>query len=199
MSDPGPAHWRAALRILRYLRGHSDFGITCDGSKGLNLHGYSDASWADDRDDRRSTTGYVFLLAGAAISWKSHLQPTASLSSTEAEYKSAGAGVQEILCVRNLLSELGFPCAGPTPLFEDNQGAIKIALNQVTSHRMRHVDIRHHFIRQHISAGSAELHYISTKSMVADVFTKALSSPAFKLLNIHSQLSRLPASSVGAY
>ena len=90
MHNPGKRHWEAAIRILAYLRGHTNLGITYDGNQGLVPHGYSDASWADDRDQRRSTTGYVFFLAGAAISWKYHLQPTVSLSSTEAEYKSAG-------------------------------------------------------------------------------------------------------------
>jgi hypothetical protein len=180
MHNPGKRHWRAALRILAYLRGHTALGITYDGRQGLVPHGYSDASWADDRDQRRSTTGFVIFLAGAAISWKSHLQPTISLSSTEAEYKSAGAGVQEALATRSKLSELGYPQVEPMTLHEDNQGAIALALNQVTNFRTRHIDIRHHFIREKIADKSVSLQYISTKLMIADVLTKALSTATFR-------------------
>ena len=179
MHNPGKRHWLAILRIFAYLRGHTELGITYDGNKGLVPHGYSDASWADDRDQRRSTTGYVMILAGAAISWKSHLQATTSLSSTEAEYKSAGAGVQEVIATRNRLAEFGVPPESATVLFEDNQGAIGLALNQVSNHRTRHIDIRHHFIRQHIEAGTVALRYISTMSMIADALTKALRTQKF--------------------
>jgi hypothetical protein len=180
MHDPGKRHWQAALRILAYLRGHTDLGITYDGHRGLVPYAYSDASWADDRDQRRSTTGFVLFLAGAAISWKSRLQPTTSLSSTEAEYKSAGAGVQEILAVRSALVELGYPHAAPTTLFEDNQGAISLALNPVAHYRTRHIDIRHHFIRQKVADKSVALEYISTKLMIADALTKPLSTDTFR-------------------
>ena len=114
-----------------------------------------------------------------AISWKSHLQATTSLSSTEAEYKSAGAGVQEVIATRNRLAELGVPPESATVLFEDNQGAIGLALNQVSNHRTRHIDIRHHFIRQHIEAGTVALRYISTMFMIADALTKALRTQKF--------------------
>jgi hypothetical protein len=122
----------------------------------------------------------VFFLAGAAISWKSHLQPTVSLSSTEAEYKSAGAGTQEALAIRSQLAELGHPQLEPPILREDNQGAISLALNRITNHRTRHIDIRHHFILERIQDKYVRLQYISTKLMVADALTKALSTPSFR-------------------
>jgi hypothetical protein len=181
MHNPGKRHWQAALRILAYLRGHTDLGITYDGLQGLAPYIYSDASWADERDQRRSTTAFVLFLAGAAISWKSHLQPTTSLSSTEAEYKSAGAGVQEVLAIRSKLTEFGYPQDAPTTLFEDNQGAIALALNQVSNYRTRHIDIRHHFIRQKVADKSVVLEYISTKLMIADALTKALTTAVFQM------------------
>jgi hypothetical protein len=181
MHDPGKRHWQAALRVLAYLRGHTDLGITYDGAQGIVPYVYSDASWADDRDKRRSTTGFVIFMAGAAISWKSQLQPTVSLSSTEAEYKSLGAGVQEALATRSKLTELGYPQAAPTVLFEDNQGAIALALNQVNNYRTRHIDVRHHFVRERIADKSVVLEYISTKLMVADALTKALSTALFRI------------------
>jgi hypothetical protein len=144
------------------------------------LYGYSDADWAADRDTRRSTTGFVFMLAGAAVSWKSRLQKTPSLSSTEAEYMSAGSGVQEALSIRNLLEELGFAQEGPTILHEDNQGCIRLAVNQTTSYRTRHIAIRHHFIRHYINNDTIHLKYIHTKRMVADAMTKALNTPQFQ-------------------
>jgi hypothetical protein len=180
MSNPGKQHWTAVKRILCYLRGHTDLKLTFDGKRGLTTYGYSDSDWGGDHDTRRSTTGYVFMLAGAAICWKSKLQKTISLSSTEAEYMSAGSAVQEALSIRNLMEELGFPQLEKTTIHEDNQGAIFLALNQTNTYGTRHIAIRHHFIRHHIQSGEIQLKYCHTKRMVADVLTKALSKEAFR-------------------
>jgi hypothetical protein len=145
-------------------------------------YGHSDSDWGGDgdRDKRRSTTGYVFMLAGAAICWKSKLQKTVCLSGTEAEYMAAGSAVQEALSIRNLLEELGFPQQEPTTIHEDNPGAIFLVLNQTNTYGTRHIAIRHHFLRHHIQSGEIKLKYTHTKRLVADVLTKALSKEAFR-------------------
>lgn len=184
MENPGEQHWAAVKQIFHYLRGHAELGLTFRRGSGLQLRGWSDADWAEDRDTRRSTTGYVFTLAGAAISWKSKLQTTPALSTTEAEYMSAGAGVQEALSLRSLLEELGHVQSGPTPLCEDNQGCIRLALNRGSSYRTRHIAIRHHFIRHYTDPAlgnhTIDLTYVPTKKMVADAMTKALNTTDFR-------------------
>ena len=119
------------------------------------------------------------MLAGAAISWKSRLQKTPSLSTTEAEYMSAGSGVQEALSIRHLLEELDYRQEQPTVLCEDNQGCIRLAMNQAASHRTRHIAIRHHFIRHYVDNKTIVLKYVPTRHMVADILTKPLTSTSF--------------------
>jgi len=103
----------AGKRVIRYGQGTKEIGVKyratgdCPGNS-IELVGYSDADWAGDRDTRRSTTGYVFMLGGGCISWASKLQPTVALSSAEAEYMAMAAAVQEAIYLRRLLEDLGF-------------------------------------------------------------------------------------------
>jgi hypothetical protein len=184
LHNPGPQHWNAVLHILRYLRGHSNLGLSFSGKPSdlRQLHGYCDADWAGDQDTRRSTTGYIFRLCGAAISWKSRLQKTPALSSTEAEYMSAGAGVQEAISLRALLLELGYSQPSATVIHEDNRGCISLASQVATNHRSRHIDIRHHFLRHYVHNKTVELKYQRTKFMVADILTKPVPKALFQNL-----------------
>lgn len=177
-AKPGRHHWECAKRILRYLKGTRTTGLTYSASGSSRppvLQGYVDASWGEDLDTRRSQTGYVFVLGNAAVSWKSKLQPTVALSSTEAEYMALGAAACEALYLRNLLGEL---CPASVPgsvtLFEDNQSTIKQAFNLQSSERTKHIDIRYHFIKDHISKGDIALEYIPTERQPADALTKSL-------------------------
>ena len=117
----------------------------------------------------------MFVLGNAAVSWKSKLQPTVALSSTEAEYMALGAAACEALYMRNLLGEL-CPAAvpGSVTLFEDNQSTIKQAFNLQSSERTKHIDIRYHFIKDHISKGDIAIEYIPTDRQPADALTKSL-------------------------
>jgi predicted amino acid dehydrogenase len=94
MAVPTVTHWQAAKGLLRYVAGTSNYGITFGGSS-LNLQAYCDADYAGDIDTRRSTTGYVYMLDGGAISWSSRLQPTVAASTTEAEYMAAAYAIKE--------------------------------------------------------------------------------------------------------
>jgi hypothetical protein len=97
--NPGPQHWNAVKRILRYLKGTLSLGFLLGGSPNTVLHGYADADWASDVDTRNSTTGYVFQLNHncSSITWSSKLQPTTALSSCEAEYLALSAATQEAI------------------------------------------------------------------------------------------------------
>lgn len=143
--------------------------------------GYSDADWAGDREDRKSTSGYIFQIAGGPVSWKSKKQDTVALSTMEAEYVALSSAAQECVWVRRLNSELGTPHTGPTTIMEDNQSSIAMARNPQFHGRAKHIDIRHHFIREHIGE-SIELQYCPTNEMVADMLTKPLAAEHFCLL-----------------
>ena len=169
------AHWTAGKRILRYLKGTKDLGLVYgDPSSGTTLKGFADADWATDKDTRRSVTGYVFELGGAAITWNSKLQPTVALSTSEAEYMAACAATQEAIHLRRLLGDLGFPQEGPTVILEDNMGCICMSENPVMHRRTKHIDIKFHFIREAVERGDVVLTFTSTSTQVADLLTKPL-------------------------
>ena len=179
LEKPCKSHWVGAKQVLRYLKGTLDYGLVyrkC--SEGLKLVGYSDADWASNSEDRRSVSGYCFGLSrgGGLISWKSRKQPTVSLSSCEAEYVALASAVQEMLFLKQLIKGVNlFKGNEPIVLFEDNQSAIALAKNPVKHQRVKHIDIKYHFIREVVKSGSVVLEYCPTENMVADVFTKPVS------------------------
>lgn len=178
----GKAHWQAVKRIMRYLKGTMDLAITYNGNEGLNLFGYSDASYADHLDTRRSTTGYVYMMAGGPVTWQSKSQPTVALSTMEAEYMALASASQEALWLQKLMTDLGYATGKPMLIKEDNQGCIEFANEQRSSQRSKHIDIRHHFVRELIDNNKIVLNYCPTNIMAADVLTKALPRPRHREL-----------------
>jgi hypothetical protein len=172
ISDPTLVHWQAAKGVLRYLAHTSTKGITYRGSN-LALIGYCDADYAGDPDTRKSTTGYVFVLNGGAISWSSKRQPTVAASTTEAEYMAAASSVKEGLWLRKLFNSLDLPIT-TVDINCDNQSAIKLLKNPVFSVRSKHIDVVHHFARERIQSKEVTFHYIPTTDMAADMMTKIL-------------------------
>ena len=114
---------------------------------------------------------------GAAISWNSKKQPTAAISSSEAEYQAMAAAVQEVLYRRSLLEEMGVTPEGATVIQEDNQSCIKMCKNPVMQKRTKHIDVKHHFVRERVEDGTVELQYCATEDMCADIMTKTLAKP----------------------
>jgi hypothetical protein len=183
MENPGETHWIATKRIMRYLCGTIDLGLvyraTTDGKfqdkvNAINIIAYSDSDWAGDRDDRKSTTGYVIKLNKSTISWLSKKQKTIALSSAEAEYMAICATAQEVMWLRQLLSEI-LPRTQPmssTVIYTDNQAAQAISKNDTFHDRTKHIDIRHHFVRDGIRAGLYHVDWIPTTKQLADIFTK---------------------------
>jgi hypothetical protein len=170
MAKPTTVHWTAAKTVLRYLAGTANVGITFGGGT-PDLLAYCDADYAGDIDTRRSTTAYVFILNGGAITWSSRLQPTVAASTTESEYMAAAAAIKESLWLRKLLKSLG---EDPDPLTirADSQSAIKLLKNPIVSNRSKHIDIAHHFARERVARNEVTFEYISTDAMVADALTK---------------------------
>ena len=173
-SAPTAAHLTAVKRIFRYLKATKHVGLCYEKTATGGLSGYSDADWAGDRDDRRSTSGHVFLMAKGAVSWCSKKQSVVALSTSEAEYVALSQATQELVWLRRLLAGIGQPIEGPTTLYEDNQGTIAIARNPISHSRTKHIDIKYHFVRDAVQEGTIELIYCPTEVMIADLLTKGL-------------------------
>lgn len=176
MSDPREKHTTALKHVYRYLQGTKYYELCCNKcDTKLELMGYSDADWANDTEDRKSTTGYCFSLSqgGAIVSWKTKKQQTVALSTCEAEYVALAATVQEALYLTQLLKDMDHNFKQTVTVFEDNQGTIRLAKNPVNRQRSKQVDIKYHFIRSNVLQGKIILVYCPTESMVADVFTKS--------------------------
>jgi Reverse transcriptase (RNA-dependent DNA polymerase) len=181
MQSPSHVHFTAGKRVIRYLMGTRDEGIIY-GVGDLEPVIYVDASWGDDPDTGRSTTGYVVMMAGGAISWGSKLQQTVALSSTEAEYMALCAATQEAIHVRRLVGDLGIELKEPTIIYEDNQGCIAISKNPVDHKRTKHINLRYHFTRERIESGDIKVEYMATEHQLADLMTKPLMSHRLETL-----------------
>lgn len=181
--NPGKAHWLAVKRVMRYLKGTVNKGIVFQKSA-QSLVGYCDADWAGDLDQRRSTSGYVFVMQGGAISWSSHRQRTVALSSTEAELTSVVSAMQEAIWLHRLESELIHGGTKGIKMYCDNKSAIHIVRNNNFSPRTKHVDIKAKFIREKLQDKPLQLEYISTNEMLADGLTKAIPTVKNEFINI---------------
>ncbi len=181
MAKAGPPHWMAVKRIMRYLKGTLDLKLSLGGND-IALRGFCDADWAGDTNDRRSTTGYVFLVGDGVISWKCKKQPTIALSTTEAEYMATSHCTKEAIWLRQLLADVGYVQEGATSIMCDNQGCIALAKNPTHHSRTKHIDIQHHFIREKLETGEICLNYCPTEDMMADVLTKALAKDRHQAL-----------------
>src|ERR1700722_7880623 len=146
------------------------------------LRGFTDSSWADDLETRRSTAGFVFNIGSGAISWSAKRQPTVALSTCEAEYRGQTQAAKEAIWLRQLLQNLN--PSGTTPyatiIYCDNQGAISLAKDPRFHARTKHIAIQHHWVREQIADEKIQLEYVSTAKQVADGLTKALPKTPFE-------------------
>ena len=176
-------HWQAVKRIFRYLVHTINYKIIYSKTEKIKVEGYTDADYAGCLDTRKSTSGYVFLLANSPITWKSQKQNVVAQSTTEAEYLALALGVKEALWLKHFLGELriGIP---PIKIGVDNQSAIKLTQAQQLHNRTKHIDIKVHFVRDECERGNISVYYINSSDQLADLFTKALSKTVFnRLLN----------------
>lgn len=174
-------HWHAALRVVRYLKGTRDLQLVLGGDC-ISLAGYSDSDYANCLDTRRSVMGYSYNLGLGAISWASRKQKTVSLSSCEAEYIAVSEAGKEGTWLRQLLSGLHIALPSATRLACDNNGAVSLAGDPAFHARVKHIDVRHHHIRQLVDSGTIHLHRVSSRDNVADILTKALPPTDFRRL-----------------
>jgi hypothetical protein len=180
-ANPRPNHQHALEHVFRYLQATSDQQLIFEWSTlgGSTLFRYADMDWTSNVNDHKLTSGYMFKLAGAAVSWSSKKQTSVALSSTEAEYISRAHAAKEAIWLRQLLSELGLDTSSPTILHVNNQSAIVIAKNPEFHNRTKHIDVRYHFLRQVVKDETVELQYIPTREQVTNALTKGLPPMSF--------------------
>ena len=159
-----------------------NYGLLYTKNGSPNCVGFSDADWAGDLNDRKSTSGYTFLMNGAAVSWRSKKQTCVALSTAEAEYIALSAAAQEALWMRQLLANLNVNFDEPVTIYEDNQSAICISKNPQFHGRSKHIDIKYHFVRDQVEKKTITVRYCPTGSMLADIFTEGIPKEQFKKL-----------------
>ncbi|KXJ69879.1 hypothetical protein RP20_CCG025545 [Aedes albopictus] len=181
--SPTEDHWQALKRIMRYLKGTTTMGLVFKRHEDSRpLVGFVDADWASDSEDRKSVTGFLFKVFGSTVSWASRKQSTVSMSSSEAEYVALSAAVSEEVWLAGVLEDLKCkPSTALVIIFEDNRGCIGLAKN-AESKRIKHLDIKHHFIKDHVAAGTIKIEPISSAEQQADLLTKALDVSRFQYL-----------------
>ncbi|KAH9791777.1 retrovirus-related pol polyprotein from transposon RE1 [Citrus sinensis] len=190
LAHPTISHWQACKRVLRYLQSTSHFGIQFFNSGSETLTAFSDADWAADPDDRKSTGGYCVFLGSNIISWSSKKQTIVSHSSAESEYRALASATSEILWLTYLLQELRIQLDHSPVMYCDNQSAEALASNPKYHSRTKHIELDLHFIREHVAKKQLTVSHVSSSEQVADILTKPLFFYQFAYLR--TKLNILP-------
>jgi len=177
-SNPGPAHWTAAQRVIRYLYATRDTSLVLGGD-GINLTGWVDSDWGSCVDSRRSISGYSFSLGTGLVSWSSKKQPTVATSSTEAEYVASCHGAKEAIWLHALLKLLSFAQSSATTVYCDNVSSNFLTRDPSFHAHTKHIDIQHHYVRERVKSGEVMYTYIPTQDNLANSLTKSLPRPQF--------------------
>ena len=176
-SDPNQAHMDSVNRLLSYIRLETKIGLKYRKEAGANLRGYADSDWANCKDTRKSTGGWIFMFAGAPISWSSKRQTTVALSTLDAEYIAACEAAREAVWLKGFINDLGIKTIqiDKIPIYIDNEGAYKLTKNPEFHNRSKHIDIKYHYIREKVvDSKEIETFPIGTRDNIADILTKAL-------------------------
>ncbi|GJT06453.1 retrovirus-related pol polyprotein from transposon TNT 1-94 [Tanacetum coccineum] len=180
-AKPTKKHLEAIKRVFRYLKGTINMGLWYPKDNAMSLTAYADADHAGCQDSRRSTSGSAQFLGDRLVSWSSKKQRSTAISTTEAEYIAMSGCCAQILWMRSQLKDYGFEF-NKIPLYCDNKSAIALCCNNVQHSRSKHIDIRHHFIREQVENRVVELYFVETNYQLADILTKALPRERFEFL-----------------
>ncbi|GJV68596.1 hypothetical protein Tco_1484105 [Tanacetum coccineum] len=170
---PTEKHLHTVKRIFRYLRGTVNWGLWYPKDSSIALTEFGDADHASCQDTRRSTSGSMQFLGDRLVSWLSKRQKSATISSTEAEYIAMSGCCAQILWMRSQLTDYGLGF-NKIPMYCDNKSATALCCNNVQHSRSKHIDIRFHFIKEHVEDGVIELYFVNMEYQLADIFTKPL-------------------------
>ena len=181
MHNPGQAHWRAMERFVGYLKGKERHELVIRRPTELKVYSFGDSSYADCKDTRRSSTGDINTLGGAIVSWRAQKTKFVCMSSAEAEYVELTEMSKEQRFIQMVLEEV-FGVKSKGVMYEDNEAAIYLTKNLHVSPRTKHIDVRQHYIREHIEQGYGEVRKVNTEFNFADVLTKNVNVGTFKRL-----------------
>ncbi|RVX23060.1 Retrovirus-related Pol polyprotein from transposon TNT 1-94 [Vitis vinifera] len=181
LSNPGMDHWRAAKRVMRYLQRTKEYMLTYRRLDQLELIGYSDSNFAGCQDSRRSTSGYIYLLAGGAISWRSAKQTLVTSSTMEAEFVACYEASNQGIWLRNFVTGLRVldGIERPLKIFCDNKSAVLYSNNNRSSTKSKYIDIKFLVVKEKVQSGQISIEHIGTNSMIADPLTKGLPPKVF--------------------
>jgi hypothetical protein len=183
VENPGKKHWEACKRVLRYLSGTRDVGLTFRGHSetAYQIEAYSDADWGRDLHGRKSVYGYHVAIHGCPVAWVSKKQTFVAQSTCESEYVGMSEATREVRWVAQLLQELGFQVPQPV-LYADNHSAVKIATNTRMDNRIRSIDIKYHYIKDEVASKRIQVQSVASEFNIADIFTKPLGRVRFATL-----------------
>ncbi|GKV30776.1 hypothetical protein SLEP1_g39556 [Rubroshorea leprosula] len=180
-SCPKESHFTALKRIFRYLIGTQNLGLWYPKGMNFDLIGFSNADFAGSKIDRKSTSGTCQILGSSLVSWYSKKENSVALSTTEAEYIAAGSCATQLLWMKQQLEDFGCKLES-IPIRCDNTSTINLTKNPIQHSRTKHIEIRYHFIREHVNNGDLTLEFVKTKNQLANIFAKPLSEERFCLI-----------------
>ena len=178
-TDPTVRHFNTLRRVLKYLRNTPNLGLFFN-RDGCQPKYFTDAAYADDKNDRRSTYGYVMINSDAACVWYSRKQRSVATSTVEAEYLALSEGCKSSIWATRWINESGFDTERPIALLGDNSGSIALTKNPEHHARTKHIDVQYHYVREKVQEGFVRVEYVSTKDQVADIMTKPLTKQPFE-------------------
>jgi transposase InsO family protein len=173
-ANPGIEHWKALMHVVGYIKNTLDYGLTYSRDADLSPHAFVDADYGGCKDTRRSTSGYVFIMAGGPVTWSSKRQATVALSTVEAEYVAMSRCAQQMVWMHSWLDEVEVEYSVPGLIRGDNRGAVALTKNTKDHGKVKHIDIRHHYIRELLRSGAIAIEQVSSLDNLADLFTKPL-------------------------
>lgn len=183
LSQPRPLDLTESFRVIKYLLKTKDQSLVLGSQNSTApLIAFTDANWAENRTDRKSTSGFLCKAFNSSISWSSKRQDIVAISTTESEFYALAETVREIKWLKALLFDFGIQICDSIPIHIDSQSCMKMIENEKFSNRTKHIDVRYHFAKEEISKGLIKLIYEPTETNIADMLTKPLAGTKIKFL-----------------
>ena len=190
-NDPVVRHRNALFRVLKYLKNAPNLAI-CFRRDGGQPKYFADAAFADNKEDRRSSYGFIMTNAGAACVWYSRKQRSVATSTVEAEYMALSEGCKASIWATRWMNESGLDQSnGPIILNGDNSGSISLSKNPGNHSRTKHIEVAYHFIREKVMEGLIQVEHVSTRDQLADIMTKPLTKQPFESNRLKLGLQRV--------